>query len=251
MKISDKAFGVIIGIPSRGEFKQAMALSLIFLIHELTKKPYVEINGEAHRLLWYIHAVNTSNLSNSRQNIVDFVLQGNATHLLFLDDDMVFNQTIVHEWLAQTERHVIAANCPTRSIPCHPTARREGPTIAGTPIYSDVANMRFEKCWRIGTGIMMISREVLQKIKRPCFDVVWRPELDSYGGEDWSFVEEIQKAGYDVWIDHEQSLPIGHVGSQEFTHEMAAGTRMALARQASKIIVPDNAGQIEQHLKRA
>jgi len=228
---------LLIGIPSRGEFQQDMALTLTYMIYDLASKPVVTIGGKLRQVVWAIRAVNTSFLPNSRQRIVDDVLKHGATHLLFIDDDMVFQHTLARDWL-EADRDVIAANCPTRSIPCHPTARKVGPTKAGIPIYSDVANQRFEQVWRVGTGIMMVKRHVLEALPRPCFTPEWQSELEHYSGEDWAFVENIEKAGFKVHVDHEHSLAVKHVGKVEYTHEMAVGTRMAVAKQESRLVLP-------------
>jgi hypothetical protein len=37
-------------------------------------------------------------------------------------------------------------------------------------------------------------------------------------GEDWYFVKKLSEAGADIWIDHDLSRQIGHVGDFVYGH---------------------------------
>lgn len=244
MKRSDfKELRLLIGIPSRGDFKSDFALNLAFMTHILTARPLVKIDGETHFIQWYLHCVKTSNLSQSRQNIVDLALQNEFHFMLFIDDDMVFEPAFVLEWLAEN-RPVMAMNCPTRSVPCYPTARQFDPAepFKGSLVYSDNATSRFERVWRVGTGVMLLRADALRSLPRPAFTPRWEDGNNAYVGEDWRMCEHLQEAGFPILVDHEHSLHIKHVGDVEYTHEMAVGTRKAIERQRggteSGIIIP-------------
>lgn len=166
-------------------------------------------------------------LPQLRQNLVDKALKEGASHLLFIDSDMTFPDMLANEWMAE-DRPVIAANCSTKSMPAYPTARAKGGKT-GVPAYSDVTAQRFGEIWRVGTGVMMIRRDVLEALPRPAFTPYWHTELDRYVFEDWVMVEHIERAGFPIVIDHEMSLHIGHIGDYEFTHNHIAMSRRAEA----------------------
>lgn len=222
---------LLIAIPSRGDWQQTTSLSLAFLVHTLTENKFFLRDGKRHVILWNIHAINTSILPQSRQNAVDTALRNNVDYLLFLDDDMAFPAHLVHEWINEN-RPVMAANCPTRGFPCNPTARKQSHTAPGqgSLVYSDLANYRFEKVWRVGTGVMMLRQDALKALPRPAFTPRWEPMNDAYVGEDWVMCEHLEAAGIPIIVDHEISQLIGHVGSMTFTHEQVVATRKVDAK---------------------
>lgn len=225
---------LLIAIPTRGDFKADMALSLCWVIHHLTCNPIVQVDGDYYHLLWNVARKSSSNLPSLRQKFIDVAVNSEVTHLLFLDDDMVFNPELVLDWIKEG-RPVIAANCPTKSIPCWPTARQRGGE-AGRPVYSDVANMRYERVWRVGTGIMLLRDSAFKALPRPAFSMPWDEERNDYTGEDWAMVEHLEKAGIPVVVDHKHSLSVRHVGTMEFAHEMVTASRRM---DDPQIIVPD------------
>jgi hypothetical protein len=234
---------ILIGIPNRGEMKVEMALRLMFLCHLMTAHPIIKIEGEERAIHWFVEEVRTSLLPQSRQNLVDMAVNNGFDYLLFIDDDMLFEPEFLFDWL-QENRPVLAMNCPTRSIPCYPTARK--PSVKhpfkGDLIYSDVANMRYERVWRVGTGIMLLRADAMRSLPRPAFTLRWEPGNDAYVGEDWVMCEHLEAAGIPIVVDHHASLHVKHVGDMAFAWEMIKGTRMKLAEQASQesgIIIPE------------
>jgi hypothetical protein len=225
---------ILIAVPSRGEWQQGMSLSLAFMMHTLSQNQLVRLGDKNCILLWNVMAINTSILPQSRQNAVDAAVRNDVDFLLFIDDDMTFPETLLHEWINE-DRPVIAANCPTRGVPCNPTARHKSSTPAGRMIYSDLANMRTERVWRVGTGIMLLRKDALRSLPRPAFTPRWDEERDAYVGEDWVMCEHLEAAGIDIWIDHKISEQIGHVGAMEYTWGHVKATRMAEAGQRSTV----------------
>jgi hypothetical protein len=246
-----KPVKLLIGIPTRGDLKADMALSLSFMIHHISVNPVVMIDNEPRFLMWQVTKIATSLLPQSRQNMVDMAIKSEVDYLLMIDDDMVFNHELAHDWMAEN-RPVIACNCPTRSIPCYPTARQFDPKeeFKGALVYSDTAKYRWERVWRVGTGVMMLRADVLKGLPRPAFTPRWEEGNDAYVGEDWVLCEHLEARGTPIIVDHEHSLPIGHVGDMEFKHEMVAGTRRKIAAQSGiitpSIIVPKKGVPDEQ-----
>jgi glycosyltransferase involved in cell wall biosynthesis len=242
-----KPIKVLIGIPSRGDFKADMALSLVFMIHNLTSNPIVKIGNSPRYISWHIQRLSSSMLYSLRQKMVDTALDADVDYLLFLDDDMVFPGELLHAWLA-ADRAVIAANCPTRGVPTNPTARSASArNPKGEMVYSDIAHLRWEKVWRVGTGICLLRRDALKALPRPAFQPHWVEELEDFCGEDWAMMEHLERAGIPIYIDNEISLGVGHIGEMTFTHEMVAGSRKAenqLVTINPPLIVPDRVKEL-------
>jgi hypothetical protein len=166
-----------------------------------------------------VHNRKGSVLSQSREEMVDIALETNATHILFVDSD----QTYPHDTLLRLLAHkvpVVAANVATKSMPPFPTARAESEIPTGEPVYTFPQVTGLEKIWRIGTGVMLIATHIFQHLQKPWFPVVWDQELAKYHGEDWSFCAAVQRAGFNIYLDHDLSKEVGHLGTTEFTHRM-------------------------------
>jgi hypothetical protein len=64
---------------------------------------------------------------------------------------------------------------------------------------------------------MLIKREVFEGMSEPWFDMPWQTTR-GYMGEDVFFCKKAQELGYKVYIDHDVSHEIGHIGTFEFGH---------------------------------
>jgi hypothetical protein len=76
-----------------------------------------------------------------------------------------------------------------------------------------------EEVGSIGMGVMLIKRNVFEKLTEPWFETPWRTDARGYIGEDIFFCRKAQDAGYKIWIDHDVSKEIGHIGTFEFKHD--------------------------------
>jgi hypothetical protein len=58
----------------------------------------------------------------------------------------------------------------------------------------------------------------------PWFQTTFQPEtpLDPMS-DDIYFCRKAREYGFDIWLDHDLSMEIGHVGTLEYNHQMAPG----------------------------
>jgi hypothetical protein len=157
-----------------------------------------------------------------RWKAVKLALRENFSHVLFIDVDQSFPKDLVHRWVAANV-DVIAANVATKRVPSQPTARyapKADSPPGGEPVYTDDKSKGLEKVWRVGTGVMMVRTSVFRKITEPLFEVKWKEEVSDYQGEDWSMVECFERAGVDIWVDHDVSKLVGHWGKMNYTHAL-------------------------------
>lgn len=66
---------------------------------------------------------------------------------------------------------------------------------------ADVVGYDLQKVERIATGILLIKRDVFNKIKEPWFEFVWDEKHTKYIGEDYSFCDKAKQAGIEIWCD--------------------------------------------------
>lgn len=212
-----KKVKLAICIPSNGEWKADFGYCLAQLCVYCSSALFFD--GEEREVLFIDKR--TSNLPRSRQECLEDALMQDCTHALFIDTDQIFPMDTAHR-LLRWGKPVVACNIPLKTVPSYPTARARGGdrNPFGTPIYSNSsANpMGLEKVWRVGSGIMLIDLSIMEKIDKPWFEIRWSDKHSQFVGEDWFFVKRVEDAGFDVYIDHDLSRHIGHVGNFQFTH---------------------------------
>ena len=210
-----KPFKLAIGIPSTQEWKAEMAMCLQFLTNHLQM---------FHHPLYALEGLRICNkrgsiLPKSRNELLYEALDDGMTHLLFIDSDMRFPPDMPSKFLDK-DADVVAANCPTKMLPATPTARKKGKEFYGEPVYTRRNQQpRFEKVWRVGTGLMMIRLGALKPIlDKPLFEIRWSDVANQYVGEDWFFCERLEAAGIDIFVDHKVSESVSHIGDYQYDH---------------------------------
>lgn len=144
-----------------------------------------------------------------------------ASHLLYVDSDHTFPPDMLNR-LLKWKKDCVAVNCVTKSIPSTTTARShvEGDSH-GAIVYSDPGNVgQLARVWRVGTGVMLLSKRAYNQIPHEAFAMTYKPEADTYQGEDWTLCEALENAGVPIYIDHAVSRQVGHVGILNYTHDL-------------------------------
>jgi hypothetical protein len=202
-----------IGLPSQSDCKMQFAMSLGLLVHHMTTQ----------LIMFNLDNKRGSILPGIRQKILDDAIKQNATHLLFIDSDQIFPMELAAHWLT-LDKPVIAANISTKEDLARPTAKRR---VGGVfvPHYSDITTEPFTKVARVGTGIMMLKREVFEKLPRPAFTPYWNSEIEDYVFEDWKLCEHLEEMDVPILVDNKISMVIGHVGEKTYTMGHVAATR--------------------------
>ncbi len=141
-------------------------------------------------------------------------LRANCTHILFLDSDMIFPSDTLHR-LARHRKPIVAANCSTRSEPVTPVAMG----MDNKRVLS-IGKEGLEQVRQVGTGIMLIDIDLFKKMQPPFFENQWCEQTRAYSGEDIYFVYKAKnELGVNVFVDHDLSVQIKHVGQRKYGHE--------------------------------
>lgn len=149
-----------------------------------------------------------------------------ATHILWLDSDHEFPSTLLND-LLKHKKDVVAANCAIKAMPSMPTARAFNPEDPkGDPVYTDWNSHGLEKVWRIGTGIMLMSKRAYMQVPHSAFGMIYNESSDSYRGEDWGLCEALEKTGCPIFIDHDVSNACSHIGNFKYTHDYVGQVQM-------------------------
>ena len=162
-----------------------------------------------------LNFINGTLIADQRTKLIEMSLKQGATHILFLDSDMRFSSNLV-EKLARHDKDIIACNYATRRLPVRTVAFKDFSTLSY--IYS-IDKTGLEECDAVGMGAMLIKADVFRKLAYPWFQIHYLPTSRMWAGEDMFFCHLAKTGGYQIWIDHDASKDVRHIGSFEFGHE--------------------------------
>lgn len=206
---------VVIAIPSMSTWHAEFAMSLVSLLG------YFGNNRVKNAHVQEVRVVNMkgSILPNLRLEGLKAAKQHDATHLLWLDSDHEFPPNLLNRLLSH-EKDVVALNCATKTMPTSPTARSFDPLDRkGQLVFTDSNSTGLQKVWRIGTGIMLMSKRAYTQIPHSAFAMLYEEEADSFRGEDWGMCEVLEQVGCPIYIDHDLSRAATHIGNFRYTHD--------------------------------
>ena len=166
-----------------------------------------------------IHTVSGTLIADQRQKLVKMAL--GSDYILFLDSDMRFPSYLL-ERLLKHDKDIIACNYPTRRLPVKTVAFSDFSTLEC--VYS-IGKTGLEEVDAVGMGAMLIKTEVFKKLPLPWFNVSYLPSVNMFIGEDIYFCKLAQAHGFKVYIDHDLSKDVRHIGIMDFTHEQAEACR--------------------------
>ena len=158
-------------------------------------------------------------IASQRMELARQALEEKADYLLWLDSDMRFpRETIGH--LMLRDKPIVAANYATRRMPVKPVAMMDNNGEIGR-VYTAPDSEGLQPVDYIGMGVMMVKREVFEKVEAPWFAIPYSTVGNHYIGEDVFFCSKAREAGYEVLVDHDLSHQVKHIGTFEYSHEGA------------------------------
>lgn len=217
---------LMIAVPSARQHANFFSSSMAGLIQHLNVRqiPYI-IN----------HMFGSSLLPAARQKAIEAAIESDCSHLLMLDDDMVFDNAAFDHLI--TSSHLgglIAANYTSKGYgarPLTPLAQDKD----GKPV-SSIGKSGTERIREVGLGFALLDVSVMKNIPKPWFEV---PYVDGqFLGEDYYFCRLLEHHDIPVYIDHDATRHVGHIGDMVFSEVYAEQQRAmgALVRHAAKLI---------------
>lgn len=202
---------VAIGIPSGDRWVAEFGESLA----NMTAYFNSAAAGDHDRMLQIIN-VRGSLLSMSRTKILADAFENGCTHLLFLDSDMTFPPDTLNRLLARG-LPVVACNYIRKEIPAIPVST----ALDGGPLHTTQDKIGIEQVRHTGFGAMLIDLESIKAIPEPWFPITWHREKRTYIGEDVYFGHLLKTAHIPVFVDHDMSKHVGHVGVFEYGNQLS------------------------------
>lgn len=190
---------ILVGIPLERTISHA---SLVF--HR-----FLEIAAQAPMIMKQDYT--RTDLARNRFAIK--LLESDYTHLLMLDVDHVHPRDIVQRlarWpMMNPEIQVVGGLNFRRSEPYEPCCFLKDPETGGVNAPADWPEGLMKMDY-IGTGSILIAREVFEKIPPPWFQIVYGIEAnwdDEWPGEDIGFSEKCSAAGINLYVDTTTTSP--------------------------------------------
>jgi len=145
----------------------------------------------------------------AREQVNQFVLDNyhGATHILNVDDDMVFPPDTLEKLLSY-DKDIVGVLYTGRTKPWLPQIFKK---VDGKfkhwlfPPGNDVFQAD-----AVGFGLTLIKRQVFEQLSKPWFQFYLGDK-----GEDLYFCEKAKDAGFEIWVDGTSEY--GHMGEHMFT----------------------------------
>jgi hypothetical protein len=159
----------------------------------------------------------SSNIPNNREELVNGAMRWGCTHVLFIDDDMVFNPNLM-EMLLSRRLPYVACNYPKRQTPFEFTATKAD---RSGMMHTGENSVAMEEAWYTGFGFCLIEAQVFDKVPRPWFLPYYDEAQKEISTEDNPFCQRVREAGFKVLVDHTASRHLGHFGHHVYTWKEA------------------------------
>jgi hypothetical protein len=210
MELESREIRVAICVPAGESVRAEFAFSLASMMMRADGEHVPGLVGIG------IHTYRSSLLPDSRNILAAQALEANYTHVLWIDSDMTFP----HDALARLLRHdvdCVGVNASRKQLPIVTTAE----TSPGERLLTLEESSGLEKVHRMGLGMMLVTTDALRKIrKRPLFAFEWVGGKGVHRGEDYFFCAKLRKAGITLYVDHDLSKNVGHVGGMVYVPQM-------------------------------
>jgi hypothetical protein len=157
-------------------------------------------------------------IANQRAELSLDAMREGCSHILFIDSDMRFPQDMISR-LLKHDVDIVATNCARRRMPTGPTAQIYKDNGDRELVWSMPDSTGLQEVGSVGMGVMLIKAGVFKALSEPWYETPWRTDKRGYIGEDVFFCNKARAAGFKIWIDHDVSKEIGHIGTFEFKHD--------------------------------
>lgn len=190
---------VVVGTPVHGLMHPEVVGSFVALCAQMKYPAQFVLKTDC-----YIH--------DGRNKIVQGALDKGASHVMFIDADMVFEPAAVDRLLSH-KKDIVGGLYVRRQPPHLPTAcKREGNKLENI---KEWPKDRLFKVYGLATGFVLVKTEVFKKIEKPWFFYGYEDVFGTQLGDDYYFCHKAQEAGYNVWADPQ--IKLGHQGGYIFT----------------------------------
>ena len=180
-----------------------------------------------------LHMVSGTYVHTARQQLLVNAMQEGADYILFLDSDMRFPKDTLVRLLSHS-KGMVGCNYPRRTVPPEPVAIKtstgvdeDGNKVPGTLLQTLEDSTGLEEVEALGFGCVLVHKSVFAAMaqihdpreKGPFWFFEFLPEIPTHVGEDVYFCRLARKAGATIYVDHDLSKDIRHIGNLEYAFD--------------------------------
>lgn len=158
------------------------------------------------------------------------LLDASTTHIFFVDSDMRFSKDALLRLLGR-ELPVVGASYTARKPPFQPNAWINLET--DERVYTTEESTGVQQVAALGFGCILLEAEAVVKLRKPRFLVGYIPETEAFVGEDIYFCHQLRDKQVPLFVDHDLSKDVSHLGTFEFCYLHAEASRPAPAPEAA------------------
>lgn len=183
---------IFLAVPNLGDMRTGL-VNWLLMCQENFKSDKIPIDG-------IIHLPINRPVEVNRNGIVKEFLKSDCTHLLFIDNDIMPSKHLIPRFL-KYDKDIVGGYVPI----WHPKLKK--PTFFSfTKIdgkYEFVnPELGMQECDFVGSGILMIKRNVIELLPKPLFQQVFDELIITVlKGEDQYFCELAKEHSFEVWVD--------------------------------------------------
>ena len=167
-------------------------------------------------------------ITKARDEVVKQFLDGDCTHLFWIDSDMT--------WKSEQFIRLLALGTKVEIVGAAYPSKREPPTFMINFEKSGMLRGEYGllEVKGLGLGFTIMQRKVIQAISdmsTPMYDEALQREMKSvfrvdiidgkFRGEDMAFFADLKELGYKICMD--ASIDLGHIGQKEYTGSIMDG----------------------------
>ncbi len=201
----------------------------------LAMEEYIRSNGVLGAKIEFMGRMplwRNSLLPQGRQILHDTSISMGMTHALWIDDDMEVPHNLMDYLAARLDRpphpKIIGVNYVRKDERAIYTAVHNGAVIS-----SDPPNTGLQEVDDCAMGCMLVDLGAVKHIRPPHFEILWDKKLETYRGEDRYFCNKMARAGVKVYIDHDVSRLVEHIGKYRYGYKMRAAAKFGDAHEGS------------------
>jgi hypothetical protein len=220
---------------TKGDFTISLARMLVQTMGAEVTSPSGKVKFEIE-----IFSTSSSDLPESRTDLLKRAILYGADYLLWLDADHIFPASSLLA-LLKHGLPVVGCNYPRRIEPTGPVAMRLGADGQMEHVWTTAELARkgaVEEVAHVGLGPCLMDMNILRQVKAHVdkgvgwdqwapFDRRRLPGTTARMGEDASFFQELREAGVKIYVDHGLSWHVGHIHERILTNADAESQKDA------------------------
>jgi len=204
---------VAVCVPTAGTVRMSFAHSLCGMLTYIAAKGVPTISDASVSLS--LKVMESSNWITNREKLGRMALDCGDTHLMFLDDDMVFEPQMLEIMLGRRQPIVVT----NYLIKTEPAKDFVAVSLDGQRVPTKQDSTGLVPLSYSGFGVSLITTDVFHRIPQPWFLPDFNAETGDYTTEDNPFFRKAREAGFDVYLDQEASKLVSHVGSKTWNYK--------------------------------